>query len=116
MGKPKRMSNTRASTSTSSKELFKKKTKSKQMKIKGKKLHIKNKKIKINKNYIIEELEELEEKEEKEVEDDDEIMDIDENDNIIKDNNNMTNTAFKEKLFGKLDVLEMERNIEDIKM
>tara|TARA_Y100000389_G_C17224802_1_gene395103 strand:+ start:415 stop:660 length:246 start_codon:yes stop_codon:yes gene_type:complete len=34
----------------------------------------------------------------------------------INDNDNMTNTAFKEEVFGKLDFLEMEQNIEDIKM
>ena len=34
----------------------------------------------------------------------------------INDNNNMTNTDFKEALFSKLGVLEIERNIEDIKM
>lgn len=115
MGKPKGTSNTRASTPTPSKQLFKKKTKGKIMKTKGKKLPIKNKIMKKNKNSIKEELEENEELEELEELEENEELDVTEDDDI-KDNNNMTNIAFKEKLFGKLDFLEMERNIEDIKM
>ena len=106
MGKPKGTSNTRASTPTPSKQLFKKKTKGKIMKTKGKKLPIKNKIMKINRNSIKEELEELEENEELDVAEDDDI----------KDNDNMNNDNFKEEVFGKLNFLEMERNIEDIKM
>ena len=103
MGKPRGTSNTRASTPTPSKQLFKKKTKGKIMKTKGKKLPIKNKIMKKNKNSIKEELEENEE------------LDVTEDDDI-KDNDNMNNDNFKEEVFGKLDFLEMERNIEDIKM
>ena len=91
MGKPKRTTNTRAATPTPTKKIFKNDKNSKIMKTKGIKLHIKNKKIKQNKKSI---------KEEEESEDD----------------NIMTNNNFKEEVFGKLDVLKMERNIEDIKM
>ena len=79
MGKPRGTSNTRASTPTPSKQLFKKKTKCKIMKTKGKKLPIKNKIMKIN----------------------------------INDNDNMTNTAFKEELFGKLNYEEMKQKFEE---
>ena len=112
MGKPRGTSNTRASTPTPSKQLFKKKTKGKIMKTKGKKLPIKNKIMKKNKNSIKEELEENEELEELE---ENEELDVTEDDDI-KDNDNMNNDNFKEEVFGKLNFLEMERNIEDIKM
>ena len=114
MGKVKRTTNTRASTPTPTKLIFENNKKSKQMKTKGKKLSIKNRMNKINKISIKEKLE---------VEEDDEIISINENNkdnnnnnNNDIDNDNMIVDNFKEEVFGKLDVLKMERNIEDIKM
>jgi hypothetical protein len=108
MGKPKRTSNTRASSPISCKELFKSKSKDKVMKSKGKKLMI-EKRVKKNKYSIKKNKEENEE--ELEVN-----MVISKYDNIIKENNNMTNVDFKNKVFEQLDFVEIEQNIEDIKM
>ena len=96
MGKVKRTTNTRASTPILCKELFKNKPKSKQMKNKvkdkikymKKNLFIKNKKI--NKNFIIEELEKLTVNEEHKI--------TYKNDNI---KNNILDNYFKEEVFRK---------------
>ena len=62
---------------------------------------------KINKNFISEELEKLI------VNENNKIVYINENNKI---RNNMIDDNFKEEVFGKLDFLEIEQNIENIKM
>ncbi len=111
MGRLQRKTNTRVSTPILCKELFKNKPKSKQMKTKvnykvkyiRKKFLIRNNKN--NKNFIIEELEKLTVNKEHKI--------TYKNDNI---KNNILDNYFKEEVFRKLDFLDIEQNIEDIKM